>query len=113
MVRLPGAEIVVGSVGRFWQADYGHRSVSPEEYTEFSEPGYVKLAMDLCVAPISPTRCTLRYEARTNTTDDTARRRFRRYWRLIRPGVGLVMGRAVALIRDEAERRGNAANPIA
>jgi hypothetical protein len=44
MVRLaeePGAEIVVGSVGRFWQADYGHRSVSPEEFTEFSEPGYV------------------------------------------------------------------------
>jgi hypothetical protein len=34
-----------------------------------------------------------------------ARRTFRRYWRLIAPGVGLVMRRAVRRIKGEAERR--------
>jgi hypothetical protein len=47
----------------------------------------------------------LRYEARTATTDEAARRHFRRYWRVIRPGVALVMRRALGLIREEAEMR--------
>lgn len=108
MIRLaehPGVEIVVGSVGRFWERDYGHREVGPGEFAEFREPGQAKLAMDFWVRPDGHGGSVLRYEARTATTDDEGRRRFRRYWRLIRPGVRLVMGRAVALIRQEAERR--------
>lgn len=108
MIRLaehPGVEIVVGSVGRFWERDYGHQEVGPGEFAGFQEPGQAKLAMDFWVRPEEHGRSVLRYEARTATTDDEARRRFRRYWRLIRPGVRLVMGRAVALIRKEAERR--------
>jgi hypothetical protein len=51
----------------------------------------------------------LRYEARTLATDDAARRKFRRYWRLIRPGVSLVMRAALRRIRLAAERQGVAA----
>jgi hypothetical protein len=108
MVRLAedaGHEFLVGSVGRFWQADYGHRLVTAQAFATFDEPGYVKLAMDLCVIPRADGCCTLRYEARTAATDETARHSFMRYWRLIRPGVGLVMGRAITLIRKQAERR--------
>lgn len=111
MVRLaenPGVEIVVGSVGRFWERDYGHREVAPEEFADLREPGQAKLAMDFWVQPDGHGKSVLRYEARTATTDEEAHRRFRRYWRLIRPGVRLVMGRAVALIRREAERRADA-----
>lgn len=108
MVRVaeqPGVEIVVGSVGRFWEKDYGHTQVSGEDFTSFHEPGFAKLAMGFWVCPTPDGKSILRYEARTATTDDEARRRFRRYWRLIRPGVWLVMGRAVSLVRREAERR--------
>lgn len=105
LAESPGVEIVVGSVGRFWEPDYGHREVGPGEFADFREPGHAKLAMDFWVRPDGHGGSVLRYEARTATTDEEARRRFRRYWRLIRPGVGLVMGRAVALIRKEAERK--------
>jgi hypothetical protein len=100
----PGHEMVVGSIGRFWQRDYGARPITPEEFVPFHDPGYAKLAMDFTVVPLGADWSLLRYEARTEPTDDEARRRFRRYWRLIRPGVGLVMGRALARIRAEAER---------
>lgn len=108
MMRLaetPGEELVVGSVGRFWERDYGHRTVPAEAFASFAEPGYAKLVMDIQVHTDGEGGSLLRYEARTATTDDDARRRFRRYWRVIRPGVWFVMGRAIALIRREAERR--------
>lgn len=112
-VRLaeePGVELVIGSVGRFWRRDYGARAVTAEEFITFSEPGYAKLALSVLVLPSAAGRTILRYEARTATTDDAARRWFRRYWRLIRPGVALVMRRALRRIKAEAERR--AALPV-
>jgi hypothetical protein len=100
-----GSDLVIGSVGRFWRRDYGHREVSGEGFTTFDEPGYAKLAMGFEVRPLPGGRALVHYEARTATTDAEARRRFRRYWRVIRPGVRLVMRRALARIRREAERR--------
>jgi hypothetical protein len=102
----PGVELVIGSVGRFWRRDYGGRPVSREEFVPFREPGYAKLAVGLHVRRAESSDGTLlRYEARTATTDDEARRLFRRYWRIIRPGVAIVMRRALGRIRNEAERR--------
>lgn len=106
----PGVELLLGSVGRFWRRDYGWRPVPSGEFIPFHEPGYAKLALSLLVLPSAAGRTILRYEARTATTDDAARRWFRRYWRLIRPGVSLVMRRALRRIKLEAERR--AALPV-
>jgi hypothetical protein len=105
LAEAPGVEIVLGSVGRFWQRDYGVRHVAADEFRTFAEPGYAKLAMSFRVDPAGQGRSVLRYEARTATTDGAARRQFRRYWRVIRPGVALVMRRALGLIREEAETR--------
>jgi hypothetical protein len=105
LVEEPGVELVVGSVGRFWKSDYGGRPVASEEFALFHEPGYAKLAIALSVRPLGAVGSLLRYEARTATTDEKARRAFRRYWRVIRPGVALVMCRAVGRIRREAERQ--------
>jgi len=41
LAEEPGIEFVVGSVGRFWEPDYGHIDVSPEEFTSFAERGRV------------------------------------------------------------------------
>jgi hypothetical protein len=101
----PGTEIVVGSVGRFWEKDYGWRPLEAHEFASFQEPGYAKLAIGFRVEPHGEGGTLLRYEARTATTDESARRQFRRYWRVIQPGVALVMRRALGLIRDEAQNR--------
>lgn len=99
-----GSEFVVGSVGKFWQSDYGWRPVPAEDFVSFDEPGYAKLALSLSVWPTYGAT-QLRYQARVATTDRTAQASFRRYWRLIRPGVAIVMHRALRRIKAEAERR--------
>jgi len=104
LAEEPGVEFVVGSVGRFWKKDYGGRPVTALEFTPFHEPGYAKLALGFAVRPSPTGGAILRYEARTVTTDAGARRAFRWYWRLIQPGVALVMGRALKRIQAEAER---------
>jgi hypothetical protein len=100
----PGVEFVVGAVGRFWKRDYGWRPVSPDQFAGFDEPGYAKLAVSFRVRPSEASRTVLRYEARTATTDASARKRLRGYWRIIGPGVTLLMHRALLRIRAEAER---------
>ena len=106
-VRLaeePGVELVVGSVGRFWQKDYGRRPVTADQFAAFQEPGFAKVALSLTVLPATADLTILRYEARTATTDAATRRTFRRYWRVILPGVALVMRRALHRIKTQAER---------
>jgi hypothetical protein len=106
-VRLaeePGVELVVGSIGRFWRKDYGWRPIAADQFAAFQEPGYAKVVLSLAVLPSVAGLTLLRYEARTATTDAVAARLFRRYWRLIRPGVALVMRRALHRIKTQAER---------
>jgi hypothetical protein len=98
-------ELVLGSVGKFWRHDYGSRQITREEFAPFAEPGYAKLAVSICACASLGEGTTLRHEARTSTTDEAARRAFGRYWRIIRPGVALVMRRALVRIGREAERR--------
>jgi hypothetical protein len=105
LAEEPGIEFVVAAVGRFWRRDYGWHPVAPDQFVGFDEPGYAKLAVSFRVQRIAEVGSLLRYEARTATTDDVARTRFRRYWRIIRLGVAIVMRRALMRIRAEAERR--------
>ena len=111
-VRLaeePGVELVVGSIGRFWEKDYGWRPIAAEQFEAFQEPGYCKVVLSLAVLPSTSGLTILRYEARTATTDTVAARRFRRYWRLIRLGVALVMRHALHRIKTQAERHAGVA----
>lgn len=96
-------EYVVGMVGRFWQPVIEFADVAPGGFADFDEPGYAKLAMSFSVRPYGENRTLLTYEARTATTDEEARRQFRRYWTVIAPFAGYLMSRAVARIRADAE----------
>ena len=104
LAEVPGEQLVVGSIGRFWQKDYGGHPFVADAFTAFNEPGWAKLVVSFRVRPAGDGGTHLRYEARTATTDPVARDAFRRYWRMIRPGVALVMHRALQRIREEAER---------
>ncbi|MHC3436508.1 hypothetical protein ACYJ1Y_00060 [Natrialbaceae archaeon A-gly3] len=107
-VRLaeePGEEFVFGAVGKFWQPAIEWRAVDPEDFADFDEPGYGKVAATLSVRPYGDGRTLLSYEARTATTDADSRRRFERYWRLIGPFAGYLMGKALERIAADAEKR--------
>jgi hypothetical protein len=44
-------------------------------------------------------------ETRVATTDAEARRKFRRYWSLLSPGIVMLRRESLRLVRREAERR--------
>ena len=101
--ETPGQEVAFGAIGRFMGAQVNwRRSVAPE-FGTFDEPGYVKVAAALSVRPYGGRRCLLTYDCRSSATDDSARAAFKRYWRLVSPGIKLVLWRAAVAIKRAAE----------
>ena len=102
--EVPGLELVFGAIGKVWQLDIAWRSVSAEDFRDFSEPDYAKIAAGFSVREYGANRTLLSYEARTVGTDPEARRKFLRYWWLVRRFVGVVMRATVRTVRDLAEQ---------
>lgn len=100
----PGSELVIGAIGRFWGRDINWRQSDAAEFRDFAEPGYGKVAAGFSVRDYGRGRTLLSYEARTQATDDEARRGFLRYWRLVSPGVGIVLRGTLRYIGGLAER---------
>jgi hypothetical protein len=44
LAEVPSREIVMGTVTQPWQANVIFRPLAPDQFIEFSEPGYVKIA---------------------------------------------------------------------
>ena len=84
-------EIVLGYAGQPWRVAGGAQAgvSSAEDWKEFSAPGYVKAVMNFRADPAQD-GALLTTETRVLATDEASRRRFARYWRLIRPGSGLI-----------------------
>jgi len=102
----PGTEIVLGLVGRFWLARGGLRWVQASDFVGFSEPGYIKAAMNFRVESASPGRSTVTTETRVIATDPDSLRSFQRYWVIVAPFSALIRRRMLSLIRKQAERHG-------
>jgi len=105
LAEEPGREIVLGAVTKPWEANVKFRSLPPGEFAAFAEPGYAKIVWNLAVDPLGPGRSVCRTETRVTTTDPESRRRFRRYWSLVSPGVRLIRWETLRLIRRDAEQR--------
>jgi hypothetical protein len=97
-------EIALGLAGKFWRPVIEYAQVAPADFRDFTEPGYAKTVYSLSVRPLDGGSTLLSAVMRTATTDEHARRWFRRYWTF---GVGsgahvLAAGLAEAA-RDAAE----------
>jgi hypothetical protein len=105
LTELPGREVVLGTVTRPWDADVVFRSVPADRFPSFREPGFVKIVVALRADPLGPGDSMFRTETRALATDSSARVRFRRYWSLVSPGVGLIRLMSLYPLKTEAERR--------
>ena len=100
-----GREIAFGAVGRFWTPTIEWRTVAPQDFAAFAEPGWGKIACTFTTIAYGPSRTMVTYECRTAVTDADSRRRFLRYWWLIRPFVAHIMRATVHTIANNAEAR--------
>ena len=100
----PGRELVLGVEGRFWTLRGDLRSTDAARFRGPLAPGFARAAWDFRVEPLEDGRTRLSTETRVRCADRAARRRFRPYWSLVRPGSGLIRRAMLAAIRRAAER---------
>jgi hypothetical protein len=66
-------------VGKFWRPAIHYARVDPQDFRAYAEPACAKTVDALAVRPLDGDRCVLSAVMRTATTDEHARRWFRRY----------------------------------
>lgn len=112
MAERPGDEIALGLVGKFWKPVISFASVAAEDFKEFAEPGYAKHVYSLGVRELDDETTLLRAEMRVGTTDEHARRWFRRYWTFgVGSGAHVLVNGVIELARDQAEARMSGITP--
>ncbi len=99
----PPHEIVLGVVGQFWRLTSGIRPIAPPDFAAFQDPGFAKGVWNFTVEPDGAARSIVRTETRVACTDEAARRKFRRYWRVVGPFSGLIRILLLRSIKRAAE----------
>jgi hypothetical protein len=100
-------EIALGLAGKFWQPVIEFASVSSAEgFRDFSEPGFARTIYAISVRALDQRRTLLSGVMRTATTDEAARRWFRRYWTFgVGSGAHVLVNGLLDVIRETAGRK--------
>jgi len=97
-------EVVVGAIGKVWQADIEFVHVADAAtYRAFAEPGFARVAWALRLTRLGPDTTQLDFELRVDATDAEAWQRFRHYFRVIGPASRFIRHR---LLSELARRHG-------
>lgn len=103
LAEHPPRELLIGLVGTFWTLRGGLRTVDAATFRGPQPAGTARAAWNFRVEPSADGSCQLTTETRVLAADPESRRRFRWYWRVIRPGSGLIRRGMLHAIRRSAE----------
>ena len=98
---VPGEGIVLGLTGQFWRMRGDRDAARPrtaDEFLAYARPDACKAVIDFRIGP-----SLLSTETRVHVPDGAARRKFHRYWRVIRPFSGLIRILLLRATRRRAE----------
>jgi hypothetical protein len=102
--ELPGEELALGLVGKFWRPVIEYAQVDADGFTKFARPGYAKTVYALGTRTLAPGQTLLWAVTRTATTDEHARRWFRRYWTFgVGSGAHALVNGLLDVVREDAE----------
>ena len=105
--EAPDRELVIGTIGRFWQltGSASPRVADAWAFRSFDEPGYARAVMNFAVGERRQAGGVIvRTETRIHVPDPDARKQFARYWRVINPGSALIRRMWLRAIKRRAER---------
>jgi hypothetical protein len=103
LAEEPGAEFVLGLAGRFWTPAGGIVESDADTFRSPPRPGLAHATWNFRIAP-RPNGCCVMTETRVLCADEATRASFLRYWRVVRPGSGLIRRSILREIRRRAER---------
>ena len=100
------SSVVFGGVLQAWRLTGGDPPpvLDADGVREFAEPGWVKIGMDFRLTPAMG-GTHLSSETRVLATDDATRRRFERYWLVVRPGSSAIRYEVLTALALKAEAR--------
>lgn len=104
LVDEPGKLLICGAVCQPWIGDVLFTPIPPDKFTIYSEPDQVKIVWSLEASEIEPFVTRFGHEVRAVSTDEEAKRKFKRYWRWARFGIVAIRLLLLPAIRREAER---------
>ncbi|HXX31278.1 MAG TPA: hypothetical protein VEJ89_11220 [Myxococcaceae bacterium] len=114
VLERTAGEVILGTVGKLHQIR--DQSFVPlkeaGDFTSFDAPDHEKLAMSVQAIPVDE-GTVLVLEHRTQPTDVEAQKRFRRYWRFIRPAGAFVTRQLLRAVARRAERTMPLGSPAA
>jgi hypothetical protein len=87
----PPDEFAFGVVGRFWGGETVWETIDADRFVAFDRPGFAKIGCSISLRPYGTAHTLVSYEARTQALDPESRAHVLRYWRVVRPGVAIVM----------------------
>jgi hypothetical protein len=101
---VPEEGLVLGLTGQFWRLLGGQfdaaRPTTAEEFLAYARPDTCKAVIDFRIGERS-----LSTETRVHVGDPASRRKFRRYWLVVRPFSGLIRILLLRAARRRAEAR--------
>ncbi len=87
----PPHEFTVGAIGKVWRPDITFVHVQDAgAFAAFDDPGFVKVAWAIRLAPLTEHDTRVIFELRVSATDEASWRKFRRYFRVIGPASHLI-----------------------
>jgi hypothetical protein len=102
LAEEPDHELVIGTLVLAPSGLRSPSSPTAEDFRRLEGPGFAKAAMNFLVERDTE-GSRVSTETRVFATDEATCRRFARYWRLIRPGSGLIRRTWLRAIRRRAE----------
>jgi hypothetical protein len=100
--EIPGKEMLLGVVGKFWKLDGELKKIDAVSFTNFDTPGYAKAVWNFSLAEEGDAT-RLATETRIKCLDPESRKRFGFYWTLIQPFSGLIRMEMLRAIKRRAE----------
>lgn len=103
VVTAPPHALVLGLEGPFWRLAPAIRPVDADGAAQPVLAGVARALWSFELRAIAPALTEIVTETRVTCGDAASRRRFRRYWWLIRPGSGLLRRLMLRAVRRAAE----------
>jgi hypothetical protein len=110
LADVPGRALVMGAYTQPWMADVEFHGLPPADFAAFAQPGYARIVWTLEAEPLGEAHSRFVTRTRVQTTDPGSRRRFRRYWAFLSPGILLIRRASLGVVKRDAERRFRAMN---
>lgn len=96
-------EIVIGLIGQFWKLNGNLQEFEAHQFIAFNDTRFAKAVWNFELKLYSSIETVLATETRIYCPDETAKKRFTRYWFAIRPFSSLIRKEILKSIKAKAE----------